>query len=242
MFTEQLSYFHDTTPCQGFIAYDEQAEAKRPVILVAHAWRGQDDFARQKAIEIAGLGYVGFAVDIYGEGKCVTNEEAPETSLPFWLNRKLLQDRIRAALDFVKTHPKVDPNRIGAIGYCFGGLAVYELLRSGADVKGVVGFHGVYSTEKEGYTAKMVPISPDAKGALLILHGNEDPLCSDEDLKRVRKEMTEARLDWQIHIYGHAKHAFTNPSANNLEGGTVYNEIAAKRAWRSMQDFFSAIL
>ncbi len=240
MYTEKMTYFHDETPCIGFIAYDNQIQTKRPVVLVVHAWRGQDDFAREKAVEIAELGYIGFAVDIYGDGKCGTNEEAPQLMAPFFADRTLLQERIGAALTFVKKHPQVDSNRIGAIGFCFGGLTVYELLRSGASVQAVVCFHGVFAIEREGQKAKMAPLSPDASGKLLILHGHEDPMVSDDDLKRVQNEMTDAGIDWQIHIYGNTMHAFTNPAANNPEMGTVYNAISAKRAWHSMQDLFSS--
>lgn len=242
MHTEKLTYVHDTVNCHGFIAYDETIDYKRPVVLVAPAWRGQDDFARERAKELSLMGFVGFAIDIYGEGKCVSDEEAPEAMKPFWLDRLLLQKRAAAALDYIRKHPKVDPNRIGAIGFCFGGLTVYELFRSGADVKGVVCFHGVFDNEMEGYKAKTTPVSPKTIGKLLILHGDKDPMVSDQDLQRVKQEMTEAGIDWQLHIFGSAMHAFTNPLANDPNKGTVYNKLSAKRAWHLMRDFFLASL
>lgn len=242
MYTEKLFYFHEETKCHGFIAYDETVEAKRPAILVAHAIRGQDDFARKKALELAQIGYIGFAVDIYGDGKSTTsNEEATELIKPFFFDRILLKERIKAAFDFLSEHPKVDRNKIGAIGFCFGGLAVYELFRSGENLQGVAAFHAVFRNEKEGKSAKTFPTESGIKGSILILHGNEDPLVPDEDLKRVREEFTKAKVDWQIHIYGNTKHAFTNPMANDPEGGIMYSEISAKRSWRSMQNFFSDI-
>lgn len=238
MHSETVTYVHDTVTCEGFIAYDEKVEAKRPAVLIAPAWRGQDDFARQKAVDLAMMGFVGFAIDIYGEGKCVSNEAAPEMMKPFWMDRQLLQKRVGAAAAALKKHPRVDPARVGAIGFCFGGLAVYELLRSGADIKGVVCFHGVFDREREGQKAKVTPVSPAAKAKLLILHGNDDPMVSEEDLRFVREEMTQAEIDWQIHIFGHTMHAFTNPMAKNPSKGTDYNELSAKRAWKMMGDFF----
>jgi len=226
----------------GFIAYDEKVEARRPVVLVASAFRGQDDFARQRASEFVDLGYIGFAVDIYGWGKHTEdNEEALELMAPFFLDRALLQDRIGAAVSFIQDHPLADKNQIGAIGFCFGGLAVYELLRKGVGVKGAVSFHGVFAVEKEGYKIKTAPISPDASGSLLILHGNDDPRVSDEDFKRVGNEMTRARIDWQIHIYGNTMHAFTDPKANDVEDGKKYSETATRRAFASMQRFFDEV-
>ena len=241
METDRLIYYHEGTPCHGFIAWDESSEVKRPAILIAHAWRGQDDFARQKAIEIASMGYIGFAIDIYGEGKCVPNEEAQGLRDPFFFDRKLLQARMNAALDFIKKHPRVDPEKVAAIGFCFGGLCVYELLRSGADIKGVVTFHGIFAFSQEGKHVKEVTISSKILGKILVLHGAQDPLVSDTDLKFVQKEMTDANVDWQMHIFGNAMHAFTNPNAKDPKKGTLYDPISEKRAWELMQIFLDGL-
>jgi len=235
MFTETIPYFHDKTKCLGFVAYDNQVKAKRPAILVAHAWRGQDDFARQKAIALAELGYVGFAVDLYGNGLSVTDAEAPNLMRPLFKDRALLQNRIGAAYDSLKVLSVVDRTQIGAIGFCFGGLTVYELLRSGVDLKGAVAFHGVFSTKET------VPISPSAKGSMLILHGSDDPMTSAQELKTVQDELTQAKIDWQLHLFGGTAHAFTNHAANNPSTGAFYNEQSARRAWVMMQNFFSEI-
>lgn len=241
MYTETITYIHGETKCLGFVAYDERIETKRSTILIAPAWRGLDDFAKQKAIEIAQLGYVGFAVDLYGGGISVSDEEAAQYMMPLFLDRELLQGRIKAAYDCACDLSTVDSQKIGAIGFCFGGLTVFELLRSGVDVKGTVCFHGVFSNEKEGQKAKTTSISPAAKGSLLILQGQQDPLVSAQDLIDVEREMTEAGIDWQIHLYGNTMHAFTNPLANNPSNGAMYSRKATHRSWIAMQNFFSEI-
>ncbi|MBS0629477.1 MAG: dienelactone hydrolase family protein [Verrucomicrobia bacterium] len=241
MHTEKIPYFHGETKCVGFLAYDDNVQGRRPAVLVSPAWRGQDDFARQKAIELAQLGYVGFAIDMYGNGLSVTDEEAGQYMVPLFLDRSLLQGRIKAGFECVRKLPAVDPLKIGAIGFCFGGLTVYELLRSGADVKGVVCFHGVFANVREGVQVQTVPISPEANGSLLILQGEQDPLVSVADLQNVQQEMTKAGIDWQIHLYGNTMHAFTNPLANNPKNGAMYSEKATKRSWRSCQDFFAEV-
>lgn len=242
MHTETITYFHGETKCLGFMAYDESVKVRRPAILVSPAWRGQDDFARQKAIELAQLGYVGFAIDMYGDGISVADAEAAKYMVPLFLDRKLLQGRIGAAYQCVKGLSLVDPQKIGAIGFCFGGLTVYELLRSGVDIKGAACFHGVFANEREGHRAKTVPSNAQVGASLLILHGDQDPLVSAEDLERVRKEMTAAGVDWQIHIFGNTMHAFTNPIANNPSTGALYNPRSSLRAWIAMQNFFAEVL
>ncbi len=213
---------------------------KRPAILIAHAWMGQDHFVKQKAEEIAQLGYIGFAADMYGDGKVATNEkEAGNLMAPLFKDRSLLQKRIKAAFDHMREHPGVDQNKMGAIGFCFGGLTVIELLRSGADIKGVVSFHGVLGDKLGDLQAKTVPIASSIKGSLLILHGFDDPLDSSEEIAKKQKEFNSAGIDWQMNIYGHTAHAFTNPEAHDKSKGLNYNPQSAMRAWWSMIHFFS---
>jgi dienelactone hydrolase len=240
---ENVTYQAGQTKCLGVAVYDEAKTGKRPVVLVAHAWRGQDDFARQKAQDLAALGYLGFAADVYGNGLTTAdNGEASKLMLPLFLDRPLLRERIVAAYDAAKKHPLADTSRIGAIGFCFGGLTVIELLRSGVDLKGVVSFHGVLGTKMDGQQAKEGPKSKAMKGSLLVLHGAIDPMVSPEDLRHLQDEMTESSIDWQIHIFGNTMHAFTNPMAKDKSGGMVYNEKAAIRAWQSMKNFFNEIM
>ena len=239
MKTQALIYRDGEITCKGFLAYEKQGA---PVVLVAHAWRGQDDFARQKARELAKKGYAGFAIDMYGDGVCVDNAEAPNRMAPFFFDRSYLQKRIQAAASFVRTLDGVDATKLGAIGFCFGGLCVYELLRAGAPLDVAITFHGVFATERKGQRAKIVAPAKEISGKLLILHGNDDPMVSGEDLLAVREEMTRAKVDWQLHTFGNTMHAFTNPAANNLEMGTVYDERSCKRAFDMAYELLEASL
>ena len=239
---EYVDYKCGDTLCKGYFAFDPSSKTKRPAILIAHAWMGQDDFAREKAAYLTELGYVGFAADIFGEGKTANNpKDAAALMMPFFLNRKLLQERVNAAFETVKAHPLVDSERIGAIGFCFGGLTAIELLRSGAPVKGVVSFHGVLGNAMGDKKANTLPIAKNISGSLLILHGHDDPLVTLDDIVNIQTEFTTAGVDWQMHIYGHAVHAFTNPMLKDPKTGLAYNAKANERSWQSMRNFFEEI-
>lgn len=241
MITEVIHYQHNGVDFKGYLAKPDHITGKLPAVLVAHAWRGQEDFARKKAEELAKLGYVGFALDLYGNGTTANdNEEALQLMLPLFLNRKLLRERINAGLDALKKQENVDHAFIGAIGFCFGGLSVIELLRSGADIKGAVSFHGVLGSTIDKYKATLGP-SEKIKGSLLILHGYKDPLVSSSDIQNIQDEMTKANVDWQMYTYGQAYHAFTNPQADDQAIGLIYNRCAADRAWLAMTNFFNEI-
>jgi len=243
MKTEIINYTVDGKTFKGFVAYDPTIKEKRPGILVAHAWQGQDNFAKEKAKELAGLGYVGFAADVYGDGVSVdSNEKAEELMAPLFKDRASLRKRIVAAYEALRKLPYVDPKRIGAIGFCFGGLTVIELLRSGADLHGVVSFHGLLGFDMGKMKAKAEPNAKKLNGPILILHGHDDPLVSTAHIQGIQKELTDAGVDWQMHIYGHTSHAFTNPQANDKNLGLIYNQKAAKRSWQSMINFFQETL
>lgn len=242
MITEVIHYQHDGVEFKGYLSKPDVSLTKRPAILVVHAWRGQDDFARQKTEEIANLGYVGFAADLYGNGIIAKDdEEAMQLMLPLFLDRKLLRDRINAALVELKKQSCVNAESIGAIGFCFGGLTVIELLRSGAPVKGVVSFHGLLGNVLDKYKAIPIPCNQQIKGSLLILHGYQDPFNTDKDLEAIQEELTATNIDWQMNIYGRAMHAFSNPQAHHEEAGMVYNQQAAERSWLAMKNFFNEI-
>lgn len=238
---EIITYQAGNLSCKGFLATPDNGQ-KCPGILVAHAWRGQDDFARQKARELAQMGYVALVVDVYGNGICVSNEEAPAMMQPLFLDRALLQERILAGFDALAKDPRVDASRIGAIGFCFGGLTVIELLRTGASVKGVVSFHGVLGDGAGANQAKPGIRAKKINGSILILHGHNDPLVNADDIANIQKELTEAGADWQMNIFGHTAHAFMNPVAQDHAHGMIYNEKTAKRAWQDMIEFFKEIL
>jgi dienelactone hydrolase len=243
MHKEIVSYHIDGKEYRVLVVYNEMVENPLPCILVAHAWRGQDDFARNKAESLAKLGYVAVALDIYGDAiEVKTAEEAATLMMPLFYNRGELQKRMIAAFNVIKVHPKVDPSRIGGIGFCFGGLAIIELLRSGVDIRGVVSFHAVLGNEKEGKKAETVPLADNIKGSLLMLHGAEDPLVTDEDIRLTQEEFEKAGIDWQMHIYGHTYHAFTVPEACDKTFGLMYNPVSDRRSWQAMTTFFETIL
>ncbi len=243
MHTETVDYFDGDLLLKGFLAYEEGSDTKRPAVLVASAFRGLDDFAKERAIELAEQGYVAFAIDMYGEGKVTEDpEEASKLMTPFFVDRALLQRRALASCEYIKNSPLVDSSRIGAIGYCFGGLVVYELIRCASPLKGAVSFHGVLSNRWAGFEAKTLPLNEEANGSMLILHGDGDPYISSEDFQMLLKELRGSKIDWQIHSYGGALHAFTNPNASSPEKGIQYLERADKRSYRAMQNFLEEVL
>lgn len=242
MLEEKHTYYVGDLPCKGLLVYDNTIEEQRPAILIVHTWKGQDEFIWARAREIARLGYIAFAVDMFGNGKRArSDEEAAELITPLFLDRQLVRDRIQGAYQHLIECHACDPQNIGAIGFCFGGLVVIELLRSGCPISGVVSFHGVLGHSLADKKAKIIPNAPKIHGSLLVLHGYNDPLVSQEDIEYLEKEMTAANVDWQIHVYGNTSHAFTNPQINDPVHGLVYNQKSAMRAWRSMQNFFKEI-
>lgn len=233
--TEAFTYRDGDVELEGFAAYDAEIRGRRPGVLVSHAWGGPLEFERGRARALAELGYVGLAIDLYGVGKRGSGpEENARLMQPFLDDRSLLRRRITAGLDALRRLDSVDPDRLGAIGYCFGGLCVLDLARSGADLRGVVSFHGLLDAPR-GVEAKRI------RAKVLVLHGHDDPLVSAESFNAFTREMTEGAADWQIHQYGHTAHAFTNPEANDRAGGIVYSATADRRSWIAMRNFFEEI-
>lgn len=235
MITKTIDYYDGSTQLEGYLAYHDTG-APKPAVLVSHDWSGRRELACKGAERIADMGYVGFALDMYGKGIFGADGDADRNGAlmaPFTQDRALLRRRINAALHAVRQLPQIDATRVAAMGYCFGGLCVLELARSGADVKGVISIHGIFApgnVPNETITAKV-----------LCLHGHDDPMVPPEQVLAFETEMTRANVDWQIHVYGGTVHAFTNPKANNPSFGTVYKEVAANRAYRSIADFLSEI-
>ena len=230
-----ISYMDGDVVLEAFFAFDDAIATRRPAVLVSHAWAGRDEFANDKAKKLAELGYVGFALDMYGKGILGTNpEENMALMQPFMHDRALLQQRIKAALLAVKLLPWVDDSKIATIGFCFGGLCVLDLARTGVDIKGVVSFHGLLNAADNIHDT---PI----KAKVLALHGYDDPMALPAQLIEFQNEMTKAGADWQVHSYGQTMHAFTNPVANNPDFGTVYQADADRRSWLAMQNFLAEI-
>lgn len=232
--TRLVEYRDGDTLLQGEMAWDADA-GPAPVVLVSHAWAGRGEFEGDKARMLAELGYVGFAVDMYGKGlRGNTTEECAALMTPVVSDRAALQRRIGLGLATARAQPEV-AGPAAAIGFCFGGLCVLDLARSGGDVAGVVSFHGLF----------MPPDNldnPTISARVLALHGYDDPMADPEAMLGFTREMTAAGADWQLHAYGATRHAFTNPAANDPELGTVYNPVAERRAFTAMRDFLTEVL
>jgi dienelactone hydrolase len=233
---EPVEYKEGNTVLEGYFAYDASAKDKRPGVVIVHDWMGVGDNVKMRAEQLVKLGYVAFVADIYGKGVRPANaQEASAASGKYRSDRALLRARVRAALDEFTKHEQVDAKRVAAMGYCFGGGTVLELARSGADVKGVVSFHGFLDS----------PTPDDAKnikGKILVLHGGDDPYVPSKDVMGLQEEMRKAGVDWQFVAYGGAVHAFTIKGAgNDPSKGAAYNENADKRSFKAMQDFFEEI-
>ena len=230
-----VDYLDDGDVLEGFFAYDDCLSGIRPVVLIQHAWAGRDEFVSEKAKALAALGYLAFAADMYGKGiRGKSHDENGKLMQPFMLDRAKLQKRMRAALATVKLMPWADNARVAAMGFCFGGLCVLDLARTGVDIRGVVSFHGLLMPPDN------IP-QPKIKAKVLALHGHDDPMVPPEQVLAFQTEMTQADVDWQMHVYGGTMHAFTNPVANDPSFGTVYQSIADKRSWQAMQNFFAEI-
>lgn len=231
--TEYIEYRDGDTVLEAYIAYDEDAAGKKPCVLIGHDWTGRREYACAAAERMADLGYVGFAADVYGKGVFGKEGDAEGNTalmMPFVEDRQLLRRRMQAALVAARALSQVDDSNIGAIGYCFGGMAVLELARSGADVKGVASVHGLLGQGEAS--------NQEIQASVLCLHGHDDPMVSPEQVLAFETEMTTAKVDWQVHVYGGAKHAFTNPAANNPGFGTVFNQTANIRAEQALANFF----
>jgi len=234
--TQTVEYGQDGTVMRGFLAYDDAIAGKRPGVLVVHEWWGLNDFARERAVKLAGLGYVALAADMYGGGATTRNrEEAGKLAGALLGNPDLLRARAQAALKFLAADPRVDPKRLAAIGFCFGGTTVLELAYSGADLAGVASFHGGLPKARPDDLKRI-------KAAVLVLHGADDPHVSPADIAAFEQAMRQAGADWQMVFFGGAVHSFTNPAAgNNQAAGAAYDARAARRSWRCLQEFFREI-
>lgn len=233
--TKTIEYKQGNTILAGYLAYDDAIKSKRPGVLVVHDWTGLQSFAKQRTEQLAKMGYVAFAADIYGKGIRPKNaEESGAQAKLYRDDRQLLRDRAIAGLQVLQKNQFTDPKRIAAIGYCFGGGTVLELARSGANIQGVVSFHGNLDT----------PNPEDAKNIkskVLVLHGADDPLVPEQQVNGFAREMRLANIDWQLISYGGAVHSFTNPAAKDKLKGSVYNPIAEQRSWQAMRQFFAEI-
>lgn len=228
-------YHHNEHELHGYIAYIEKDDQPKPAVLIAHDWSGQNEFFQQKAHVFAELGYVGFAIDMFGLGQTAkTNDEKQALIHPLVNDRLLLRTRIQAAYDAVSALPEVNPKKIAIVGYCFGGLCALDLARSGAELKGAISVHGLLNPPpelpKQTITAK-----------ILALHGYDDPMVPPDQLRAFCQEMTAEKVDWQVHAFGLTQHAFTNPHAHDTKLGLLFSATAACRSNQLMDSFLEEI-
>ncbi|MCA9010158.1 MAG: dienelactone hydrolase family protein [Planctomycetaceae bacterium] len=235
--TQIVEYQDGDVTLEGFVAWDsEKADKAAPGVLVVHQWMGLTDYEKGRCKQLAGLGYVAFALDIYGKGiRPSTMQDAAKQAGIYKQDRDLYRRRLKLGLEQLRGRHEVAKDQIAAIGYCFGGTGVLELARSGAKISGVVSFHG-------GLDSPQPEAGKNIKAKVLICHGADDPFVPANEIEAFKSELNSAQVDWEMVIYSGAVHSFTQPMAGNDNArGAAYNERADKRSWTAMQAFFDEI-
>ncbi len=237
--TQTVDYRSGDTVMKGYLAWDDAVKGKRPGVLVVHEWWGQNEYARHRARMLARLGYVALAVDMYGSGKTATHpRDAGAFSSAVMKRLPEAQKRFEAAMSVLKARDDVDPHKIAAIGYCFGGGVVLAMARRGVDLKGVVSFHGSLGAGAPAQKGKV-------KARVLVYNGAEDPFTKPEGIKAFKQEMKAAGVHFKFVNLPGARHSFTNPDADKYgkEFGLplAYNKAADEKSWKGMKKFFKKI-
>lgn len=233
---EGVVYTGDSVTMKGWVAYDENSKEQRPAILVVHEWNGLNDYAKRRTRELAELGYVAMAADVYGNGTTTTDPDtAMKLSLPFYKNPEMAKARIDAAIEKIKTFPQVDTTRIGAIGYCFGGGMLLNVVRLGSPLQALVSFHG-----------SLVGTPADKnllRSQILVCHGSADPFVTDAEVAQFKKQMDSIGAPFTFKEYANAKHGFTNPgNGTDTTAPVVYNAVADTASWKDMVVFLQQAL
>ena len=236
---EPVEYKAGGVTMKGYLAYDENIKGKRPGVLVVHEWWGQNEYARKRARMLAELGYTALAVDMYGEGKQATHpDDAAKFSSETMKNFDTAKARFEAAMVFLKKQRTVDPERIAAVGYCFGGGVVLNMARQGEDLKAVASFHGSLAAVKRATAGKV-------KAKIRVYNGEDDKFSPQQAIDAFMQEMRDAKVDFQFINYPGAIHSFTNPDADELGKKfglpMAYNAEADKRSWEDMTNFFTEV-
>jgi dienelactone hydrolase len=236
---EEVSYTGGGVTMKGYLAYDANVKGKRPGVLVVHEWWGHNEYARKRARMLAELGYTALAVDMYGDGKQAMHpDDAGKFSGGLFKNFDTAKARFLAAMDTLKKHETVDPARIAAIGYCFGGGIVLNMARQGMDLKGVASFHGMLDAVKPAKAGEV-------KAKIIVFHGADDKFIPAEKVEAFKKEMKDAKVDMTFISYPGAIHSFTNPDATDLGKKfnlpLAYNADADKKSWGELKKFLSEI-
>jgi dienelactone hydrolase len=234
--TKEVTYRQGDSQLQGFFAWDDQAKGRRPGVLVVHEWWGHNQHARNQAIRLAQAGYVGFALDMFGKGKVTTHpSDAQAFVAEATRDPQVAKARFLAALDVLQKDPHVDPAKVAAIGYCFGGGVVLAMARQGVDLDAVVSFHGSIATQQ--------PAAPGAvKARLLVLNGADDPMVTADQIAALKKEMSAAGAKLDFVNLPHARHSFTNPDADKVGmDALAYNAHADHESWDRMLKLFAEV-
>ena len=233
--TRLIDYTDGDTVLEGLLAWDNAIEHVQPGVMVSHAWAGRSDFEDSKAVALAELGYVGFALNLYGKGVLGNStDENGALMQPFLDDRAMLQQRLLLSLHTMRQQPEVNDTAVAAIGYCFGGLCVLDLARTGEDLAGVASLHGLFGAP--GNTG-----GNSIRAKVLAMHGWDDPMAPPEQVLELARELSSQGADWQLHAFGNTVHAFTNPAANDPGFGTVYSPSADKRSWLELQSFLAEL-
>lgn len=233
--TRLVDYRDGDLVFEGKLAWDDSIAGPRPGVLVAHTIRGRGGFEEAKAALLAERGYAGFAIDVYGKDAIGSDfDDCRRMMDGLRSDRATLQRRLLSAVEALRSQPEVDASRIAAIGYCFGGLCVLDIARTGEALAGVVSFHGLF--DAPGNTG-----GNRVRARILALHGWDDPLATPEQAVALGAELTGMGADWQLHCYGNVRHAFTNPAADASTGVTVYNADADRRSWAAANYFLSEL-
>ena len=223
--TKPVEYKDGKTTCVGYLAWDESYADPKPCVLVNHAWGGLDGFAEDKAIQMAALGYVGFALDNYGNGALPESvDEKMALMGPLKEDRALLLKRLKAGYKAAAALDMVDETHMAAMGFCFGGLCTLDMARAGMDLKAAISFHGLLDAP-EGHKPKKI------KSKVLVAHGWDDPMVPPAQVTAIGEELAKAKCDWQLHAYGNTSHAFMVPEANDKAMGLKFNADSERRAW-----------
>ena len=231
--TETVTYEYGGTTLKGHLAYDDAAQGKRPGVLVLHEWWGLDEYARKRAEQLAGMGYVAFAADMYGNGKVVDHpDDARKMATAVRMNMGTWLGRAKAGLGVLAKSDKADAGKLAAIGYCFGGSTALQLAYAGADLDAVVTFHAALPTPTPEQ-AKAI------KGKVVVAHGADDPFIPKEAIDKFRAALDAAKANYQFESYPGAVHSFTVPGADkHMIKGMAYNEAADKKSWSTMKETF----
>ena len=235
--TKTVTYQHGDLECRGYLAWDDAVSEKRPGILVLHEWWGLNDYARQRTRQLAGLGYIAFAADIYGEGKTVTHpEDAGKMAGQVRANVQDWRRRATAALEVLASQPQCDAGRLAAIGYCFGGSTALQLAYAGADLKAVATFHAALPAATD---AEAEQIKPE----ILVCHGADDAFVPAEAIRAFRQALEKAEVRYEFISYPGARHSFTVPTADAVGiDGLKYDQAADQASWQAMRELFGRCL